>query len=403
MADYHSGLRPNEYYRLSAEIESAKQELQRIGAELTAVRAARQTIDERLPFQGFNPDPSAFASDIDRLLSDSEGLAQQEDQYRVQVQELRGRAATIDMQIRVVEREARELRADLQFATELPAEQLECPVCGTIHENSFAERFAIARDEDRCRDLLGELRTERDAVAKSLEGVQAGFERASGERIRLEGVLATRRGDLQLKDIIEAQGRTEVQRVFSESIRAYTRTATDIQLRIQELERGLRGLQDKQRQAEILGFYRARMREYLNELDVQNLSPKSYANISSKIREIGSDKPRALLAYYYSFLQTMSRFSSSVFCPIVIDEPNQQGLDPQMLPRVLNFIYKFQPVGSQLILGVENLHGVEAPGLVVELRNKWRLLRSEEFASVADEVRPMLTEAFRLESEDGGS
>ena len=143
----------------------------------------------------------------------------------------------------------------------------------------------------------------------------------------------------------------------------------------------------------------ALMRQFLDELDVQKLKPNSYRTISARIRETGSDKPRALLAYYYSFLHTMARYSSSVFCPIVIDEPNQQGLDPETLPTVLRFIYAHQPDGSQLIIGVENLHGVEPVGDVIALSTKWRLLTTEEFDSVSAEVRPLLAESFQLEAE----
>ena len=39
----------------------------------------------------------------------------------------------------------------------------------------------------------------------------------------------------------------------------------------------------------------------------------------------GSEGPRGLIAYYYAFLHTARRYSSSSFCPIVIDRPISKG------------------------------------------------------------------------------
>jgi hypothetical protein len=58
------------------------------------------------------------------------------------------------------------------------------------------------------------------------------------------------------------------------------------------------------------------------KLDVLTMSEKSYKKITSKIAETGSGNPRALLAYYFSILEVMKEFSTSMFCPIVIDSPN---------------------------------------------------------------------------------
>ena len=45
------------------------------------------------------------------------------------------------------------------------------------------------------------------------------------------------------------------------------------------------------------------------------------------ISETGSALPRALLAYYFTFLKIMNIYSTSTFCPIIIDSPNQQEQD----------------------------------------------------------------------------
>lgn len=395
MAEYHSGIRPDEYYAASVDLAGAKREQQSLQAELRAVEAARNTFDERMPFEGFNVDASAFAADLERLITECQTLAVDENMFRGELQALRGESSSIDAQLALVQRELRELSADDTFASSLPSE-IECPTCGTVHQNSFMERFSIARDEDRCVELRQQLMEDRRSVETRLTVARTSFSRTAREKSRVEELLATRKGELRLKDIIDARGRAQVQEIFDMTVAGYTARGRILEESIRTLEIALRRLTNRKRTTEILAYYRSRMREFLLRLDVMNLKPNSYQGIAARIHETGSDLPRALLAYYYSFLHTMKKHGSTVFCPIVIDEPNQQGLDVLKLPSVLNFIFEQQPEGSQLILGLEDLHGVEPGGKVIRLEHKWKLLRSDEYSDVAAEMRPLIERSFRM-------
>jgi hypothetical protein len=67
------------------------------------------------------------------------------------------------------------------------------------------------------------------------------------------------------------------------------------------------------------------MARYLAILNVDTLPQSDYEDVSCRIRETGSDLPRALLAHYYSVLHAIQHYGSSVYCPIIIELPNQQG------------------------------------------------------------------------------
>ncbi|MEM8994470.1 MAG: hypothetical protein AAGF23_06730, partial [Acidobacteriota bacterium] len=63
-----------------------------------------------------------------------------------------------------------EISEDYIFATsELDEDSVDCPTCGATYENSFAERFQIARDEDRCLDLLSTLREDLRRVNEKIK------------------------------------------------------------------------------------------------------------------------------------------------------------------------------------------------------------------------------------------
>jgi hypothetical protein len=104
----------------------------------------------------------------------------------------------------------------------------------------------------------------------------------------------------------------------------------------------------------------------------------------------GSEGPRGIIAYYYAFLHTARRYSSSAFCPIVIDAPNQQGQDD--MERVMRFIIDKRPADAQVIVATEDLFGLtEADATIVLVGERAnQLLDDDKYDEVSDIVRPYL-------------
>ena len=132
------------------------------------------------------------------------------------------------------------------------------------------------------------------------------------------------------------------------------------------------------------------MQSSLVQLDVLTMSEKSYKKITSKIEETGSGKPRALLAYYYSILEVMKQYSTSIFCPIIIDSPNQQDQEKANIDKMLNFIISNKPLGSQLILGLVEMDDLEFEGETIVLSEKHSLLQKDDYPNIFLEVKSLL-------------
>ncbi|MDH2404205.1 hypothetical protein QCM77_30265 [Bradyrhizobium sp. SSUT18] len=155
----------------------------------------------------------------------------------------------------------------------------------------------------------------------------------------------------------------------------------------------------------IKDFFSARFVSFAKELDVRLGDDRSTA-ISTTTNARGSEGPRGLAAYNYAFLHTAREFGSSVFCPLVIDAPNQQGQDAQHLPAIIAFLVKRRPSGAQLILGVEEAVGIEADDARIvnigERRNQ--LLSAAQFETVSNHLSAYsATTWMRRLSQVGGS
>jgi hypothetical protein len=72
----------------------------------------------------------------------------------------------------------------------------------------------------------------------------------------------------------------------------------------------------------------------------------------------------------------MKRYSTSAFCPIVVDTPVQQDQDATNAARMISFCLSETPESSQLILGTVSLHGVKYDGHVLETDTKNKLLKT---------------------------
>jgi hypothetical protein len=117
--------------------------------------------------------------------------------------------------------------------------------------------------------------------------------------------------------------------------------------------------------------------------------------MDAKISETGSCLPRAYLAYYFSFLHVMREYSSAVYGPIILDSPNQQAQDMTNLPKMMKFIRDRRPANTQLILGTEDLCGVDFSGKIIELNEKQSLLQESDYEEVYAEVIPLLEKAMK--------
>jgi hypothetical protein len=395
VAEYHTGIRPNEFYISKAALGLVDIELDRVTEETRILDDVRTRMQHETKTADFSLSLEDFREQLDELLDRSQTLLKIEEDLKRQVTEGFSLRTLLDSRIHVVEHSLAEVSADFNFATDkLLQDSVECPTCGAAYSNDFVDRFEIAKDEDRLQDMLLTLRVQRDTVTREIADRTAAFDDKRAEVQKIQSILESRREQVSLGMLLQSEGRKEVDSVFKAKRSEMLTRRAELRGQKEQLEKGLKRLEDKERISEILKGYRDLMRTYLFKLRVERLGESSYRTIDCHIRESGSDLPRALLAYYFSILHVMSRLSTSTVCPIVIDSPNQQAQDESSLVTMLEFIRDNRPEGMQLVLAVEDDHQVKFEGAVIDLRERNKLLQESEFPDVRNELRPMLASAL---------
>ncbi|SDH50419.1 hypothetical protein SAMN05216338_101012 [Bradyrhizobium sp. Rc2d] len=395
VANFHAGLRPNEYYQAKALKASADKTKEEFKIERRALDRASTRLRANRKRLHFDLSPDRFVDQIDALVVECQSLQSAQDKVQRSLSELNSRRSLLVEQSVIAENALADLSADYEFLRRETEDEIICPTCGTVHSNDFANKFSLISDVDTCRAFLVDVRNDIGVVDAEIAAAKEQLGQFTASIERINGILDEQRGDLKLRDLIEG----ESEKLMDETL-VSEQKEVDSQIGAQEMKSDeaaqvMKSLDDKKRQGEIKSFYLRQMNSFVQELHVPNLSEDNYKAIDCHIRETGSDLPRGLLAYYYAFIHTMKRYSTSAFCPIVIDTPVQQDQDASNAARMIRFCLNEIPEGSQLILGTVSLHGVKYDGHIVETETKNRLLKTTLFDEVSDLMRPFYTKLIR--------
>jgi len=397
LVEYHTGVRPNEYYIAKAEVRELKERRAQPEREATALRAVEARLAKTAVVE-FSLDVDEYKEQIRELVERCGALQQREDELREKTSSLNSERVRVISQIDIVKRVARELDHDFDYANEqLAHDHVDCPTCGASYPNEFAERFGIAKDQGRCAEFLGELAGQLAEVERKIQDANRTLTEASSERTAVNDMLAAKQGDVSLHDLIRTEGKKELRSIVSTDLSALFEQIASIDKRSSALGADLGAFEDSARRSKIEDSYQAYMRTFLHELDVKTLDPRAYARISARIHETGSDLPRAILAYTFSILRVMSEYGSAASCPLVIDSPKQQDLDDPNYRRMLKFIRERLPT-QQLILALVNDLDVGLGDAVIDFADqKYGALRAGEYQPVSAVVKRFVDRSLSLE------
>lgn len=393
IAQFHTGIKPNEYYIAKNRKALAESELVQVRQERTVINRVLERIEQIAGTQ-FDMSIQNYEREIDLLLQQCNKLQQAELVLRDELITLENRRYVIERQIGITELAAKELGKDFEFASEKLGDEIECPTCGAEYRNSFAERFGIAQDEDQMRALLVQLNDELDGCVSDMEKRQANIVAASEQVAKINSILEMKQGDVKLQDILRSEGKKEVRTVLRAELNVLNQRIGEIDDDVESADDEMKRTSSKKRSKEIKEYYQGRMTTFLQQLQVKELSEASYKDVHSKIKENGSDLPRALLAFYFAIVKTIEKYSTTTRCPLVVDSPKQQDQDPENWKRMLEFMRDQRPADSQMIVGLVDDMGISLGGDTIELKDERQLLQSSQYDDVAEEMRTYIDKAL---------
>jgi hypothetical protein len=332
-----------------------------------------------------------FEEESRRLLEESNKLHNEQTSYRQRLSQIADERRLWLEQRDLVKAALAEIDTAFAAALEEPSD-IACPTCGHHYDNSIVEQFALVEDTDglykalvistdKLHELEQKANAERESIAKLSERIAT-----------IAGILGVHKTDLSFRDVVAAEGRNEAARLIRQRIEETDVLIGEKHGQEEGEDAAMRASLSRSRSQEIRDYFYDHLQKYAVALGVTSIDEQRKPQLSSVSVRRGSEGPRGLMAYYYAFLQTARKYSSSAFCPIVIDAPNQQGQDDLNMPRIMKFILEDRPADSQVIVATEQLFGVDPATVDVKEVGKrsHQVLREEDFESVSDLMRPYL-------------
>lgn len=397
LAEYHAGIRPNEYYEQKAQLAEQTRELDKVSREREFLDHVSTAFMKRHPAEVFDFDVAAFRREIDELLTRANVLKEKQIAIKDKLLSGHSEKVVLEQQLLIVQHAQKELGHDYLYVTnELTDSVVRCPTCGQEHHNSFAERFGIAQDEERCVDLVIELQEKVRALHGELAELEQLLVELNSESAEVSKLLATRKGPMQLNDLLRSEGNRQVREFLRQDIGQIEEAKTVLEVAMASTVDRIKRYEDPEHRRRIMSDYEKAFRGNLADLDVHHLGEKVFRNIAPNIKESGSDLPRAILAYNFAVLRVVGLYGTGVPAPLVIDSPKQQEQDPANEQRILNFIRDKRPANSQLILGTVSTSGVDFGGTHLVLRDKFQALVADEYDEAREQIMPFLQASLEL-------
>jgi hypothetical protein len=331
-----------------------------------------------------------FEVESKSLLEESNKLHNEQQGYRQRLSDIADERRLWLEQHDLVKTALAEIDTAFAAAIEQPSD-ISCPTCGHHYDNSIVEQFKLVEDTDglykalvisteKLHELERRANAERDTIAKLSERIST-----------INEILGIRKTELSFRDVVAAEGRNEAARLIRRRIEETDILIGEKRGQEEAEDVAMRASLDRRRSQEIRDYFYDHLERYALALGVA-LDERRAPQLSSVNVRRGSEGPRGLMVYYYAFLQTARKYSSSAFCPIVIDAPNQQGQDDLNMPRIMRFIVEDKPEDSQVIVATEQLFGIPPSSVdVKEVGKRSRqVLREDDYEGVSELMRPYL-------------
>lgn len=375
--NFHTGVKPKEYYTLQGKINLIDIDLVEIRATLKALETAKKRFEESFGRVLFDVDVQYYEELLERFLHKCQDLHKEETEYRIKLIEVLSLRDELAAEIEESKRQLAENNIDSLS----PSAGLEA-------------RYAVLEHRDKLLQIIPELYEKKSVYDDQITKIKEDLKNAKRLSSELKEMLQEVKEQLSLQDVINSQASKQVEVTFDEQINELLQKIGELDVARTQLSKEIAKFEDKKRAKEINDKFKESLKFAQTELGIKD--PKvgtilQYGPISKS--ETGSRAPRAILAYHYALLKTIEDKSTSPMLPVVIDSPKQQDPDPRTTKKLFDLCIDGLSTNSQLIIGSVSLERETNQFKTLTMTEKYSLLKPELYNQVYQEIMPLYQKA----------
>lgn len=375
--NFHTGVKPKEYYKLQGEINLIDINLKEIRATLKVLEAAKKRFEASFGRVLFDVDIEYYEELLERFLSKCQLLHQEETEYRIKLIKVLSQRDELAAEIDESKRQLDEHNIDSLS----PSASLEA-------------KYAVLANRENLLQIIPELYDQKSLYDNQIAKIKEDLKSAQRLSSELKDMLQEVKEQLTLQDIIKSQASKQVESTFDEQIDELLQRIGELDIARTKLLAKTAEFDDKKRATEINEKFKESLRFAQTELGIKD--PKvgtilQYGLISKS--ETGSRAPRAILAYHYALLKTIEDKSTSPMLPVVIDSPKQQDPDPHTTKKLFNLCIDGLSDNNQLIIGSVSFERETDELKTLTMTEKYSLLKEHLYDEVYQQVMPLYQKA----------
>ncbi len=392
---YYTGVVNYDYYLSKSHLQSLQNEHRRWKNERTIQNNFISIIRDKLKSNStMSLTEDAFKEEIETFVIRIQDLKERQNKILKELEELyydklfkESRVASLHANIKAIEE-------DFNYAIQ-HEDMLICPVCGAQTENTALARYGMNVDKEESRELIMKYKMELDEIKKKIERANKKSDELKKQIEEIEALITTKKEEYTLKEYLDNKVIEKLQSIFYENEQEFENNIERLEEEIKGEEDKLKSLKGTSRLKVILDDFNACLRVYSKELGSAFDESKPHG-LGEKIKGSGSSHPKETLAYFFSYLTIMHKYSTPIMLPIVIDEFKQNGSTDQSVDKMIGFAISHRPKNGQVIYSVSDEYTASCDNVMTVSLDGDTLMNENDYISVRNEIDDILNKNFKL-------
>ena len=394
---YYTGVIDDDYFLVCNNLEDVNAKIKKEEGRLEYEREFKYYVRNELSHKRISVTNVDFENEKSDFLNRVNNMKRMQGELMTELKKLYDKRSYISFRKQQMHDSLDEINKDLKFARD-QKENITCPMCGAHVSNDDIGIYSIIEDRNICNNAILEYEDDLIKIDAKIKRLENKSEELKAEIIKLETYVEQKKNDITLNQYLDSK------------MYEYLDVVLDIReketlRRKAELESERYSLNEKEEQLS------GNLRKDLVEEDFVKLVLSAYSKMGvtvndnmlrnikfgGKVSDGGSTTTRSVIAYTYAYCNLIKKYDGRLFCPIVIDDPNQNGIDRVGLSFIYKYLIEDKPADAQLILAVSSDAEIDPnDAIVIDLESQKELLIPNDFEKVRDEVETLLGENWEM-------
>ncbi len=388
---YHLGYLSPKHFELEQDLSDNKRQINELNQEVEKIGYALDIVKNHIPNNEITINEEQFQIMTKEIQEELAELSKLQEQFLKELSNLTSDKVYLEHQKNIAEHLIKELESDYVFSVEnIEDDDIECPLCGTIHENSIVNRSSILVDKQQAVNQLDSINAQLQNLIKKAEKTQKEYEQIKEKinHINEKYKLENNNQSIPLNEVIEKFAYKSINDNITNTKKEKLLKIDDYKNGQKEIKKEQNALLTKEDKQKLDDAFLELLHTYIKLLDAEGInlsSIKTPLDYNKIVKEGGAaEGTRGILSYYLAIFSMINIYGTEINAPLVIDTPNQQEQSDKNYENIVNLITQKIPATEQIIIcAMENdkLEEYKKDANVIKL-NKDKLLQASKYDDV---------------------